>query len=202
MRECGRKFLIYTWDAKQRRIESTRLLRERYHADELALEEKYFHIWRTICEKKRPKPSSNRVLLKQPTNIESNLSIEKREKVTASSTIINVNESSGKTLNDRRPAPRKPAHLLESIDVSLPPLPQESQPQVQHIQAPKTVLLPPSAFAISTLNGHETNEMSSQTSKKKLRRESNTDNDMTSEMELIDIKRRLENLSIKSEKLK
>lgn len=228
LRECGNRFLIYTRASKQIRRHSSRLIQEQYQIAELNLEEKYFHLWRSKCQK------TKRFVLTQPTKLPlkipsvslfkpieektSNFSLEKRENLTneiVNPQLLSVNKRA------ERPAPRKPTHLLQSIDMKSDLIVQSPtkvnfyQPTSLIKDSTKTVLLPPSAFCSSStenasvlgqpLESFDVNLPETrlgfdltvnQTTENKVKCAETVD------FELIDLKKRLENFSMKSEKLK
>ncbi|CAF0727562.1 unnamed protein product [Brachionus calyciflorus] len=267
LQECSRKFLQYSMDSKIRRQQANRILKEKYLINSAELELKYFNIWLNKCKfKNLPKSKDKNVLkLEKCVNdiqnkksvILQDISLEKKGRISCQQSISNL-DSHTKT----RPAPRKPAFLIESIDnfknfknyenekiiktvvvqneiIEEPKLKTPREVMINH-----PVLLPPTAFltapltpqvisprsVVSDYHSHKNDLRSSSMStigigevykeinlKKTISKTNlitSSSSSMTSlngdlkkkkdsnEEELVDLKKRLENLSIKSDKLK
>lgn len=231
-KECSRKFLTYAADSKVRRLNVTRLLKEKYVIQSSELEYKYFHIWlnktKIRLNKLNPGGLDSNLNSKSTALVRFDFSQEKREKITK---VISNPELKIENQTVRsRPAPRKPNFLLESLDASKinnpiivrPPNVENTTTTtiIQPFQPIEpTILLPPTAFTLKSPGSavkwdddlpESRNSKLATVSATSLtdNSESNVNprrshvNKIAQDLELIEIKKRLENFVIQSEKLK
>ena len=107
LKECARRFILYSTDSKERRINANKLVKEKHSVYCLDLANKYFNMWLNKCGFQKQK--NILVQNKVPISIDTSPSLNKREEIS-----IQTNYSSP----TQRPAPRKPAFLLnESVNI-------------------------------------------------------------------------------------
>ena len=152
LKECARSFVRYAVDARARRLQITRHLKQAYEIDKSELAYKYFHIWLAKCNARRRQQQQQPYLkrrlhhqqqqqqqqINDVTAVTSGVTLEAREQH-RDADFAPVKSACVDTLTRAvRAAPRKPAFLLDSISVDLAP---------QQTNATNIQLLPPSAFA-------------------------------------------------------
>jgi len=185
LKECARRFIQYSTDSKERRINANKLLTEKQSLYCLDLANKYFHVWLNKCDFHKQKTVL--VQNKMPISIDTSPSLNKREEISIQNNYCSPTQ---------RPAPRKPAFLLnDSVDIAeenkqltSPIFQTTARSTIEPI-----VLMPPTAF-VPTSTKKTTILMPSQSFKSTFNEEPN--------IELIQFKKILENYSNKSEKLK
>ena len=232
MRVCARNFIEYSMDSRSRRHNATRLLKEKKLLDTLDLQAKYFKIWLKNCEFVAAKQTAKvKVDSQKPVFIVETHSLEQTELITGLKMVnskarpaprkpsflidsidfnnkcqhnneVIVNASSSKLIQESKAIllppsaftslPQKSASLnfLNPIQVASNIVTEEVQTVLDikttsHLNATNLVSPQGSCSSIDTVN--------LQVKKKQPH---------VNENELIDFKKRLENLSIKSEKLK
>jgi hypothetical protein len=152
LRSCAASFVRYAVDARSRRLQITRHLKQAYAIDKAEIAFKYFHIWRSKCSGRWAGGSQQRSAYKAPNLVSSrvpvNVTLEARDKYGDVNCAPVV--SSDKMSHVRAP-PRKPAFLLDSVDVSnTGDAFQQPKSAATLSTVPTTMdiqLLPPSVFA-------------------------------------------------------
>lgn len=203
LRECARKFIIYSTDSKQRRLNANKMYKEKQSIHQFDLENKYFNLWLSKCEFYKHKKPASLTQKEIFVEIKESPSLEKMQEMSRTISVVD-------TLSPvSRPPPRKPVFLLQSLDTNQP-LKAEIKNENEEAEReenftkfeikPKSsvILLPPSAFVLK-----QDTPVKQVTFMLPLDAESpNEKKKDTNDLELIEFKKRLETFSIKSERLK
>ena len=117
LRVCGRNFINYAMDSRQRRLVANRHLTQRYLSDASHLQAKYFRIWYNKCHFKQVFSDEPKLVPKFKVNeIEVGPTLAKQEAL-AETTYAPIKLDAQSKV---RPAPRKPVFLNESVDLHAP----------------------------------------------------------------------------------
>ena len=196
LRECARKFIQYSTDSKERRLIANKMVKEKHSVYCLDLASKYFSMWLSKCSFQKSKRAMIKIDVLPLSSLKKVnrefLHVTKREDQShppAASHFLSPTQ--------QRPAPRKPDFLLNEevtkepclVVTNDPPVVIKNEPVVQSpSKMEPIILMPPTAFvqpkvkAVLSPNPDKPAPIVDQ--------------------ELIQFKKRLENYSNKSEKLK
>lgn len=198
LKVCARKFIQYSTDSKQRRLKATKLLNEKQSIHCLELQSKYYNLWLQKCQFHKLKKSNLVLSTHKQLNIAVNESpsLEKKQQIAVTTVLSPAS----------RAAPRKPAFLLDdSVDLSakqtkLLVLDDKQENLFAQVDVkPKlaAVLMPPTAFLLGSKPESVKMPILSPSLFSCNKQKSSKDN-----LELIEFKKKLDNYSIKSDKLK
>jgi hypothetical protein len=187
LKECAKKFIIYSTDSKQRRLMANKQINNFNSIYKLDLMLKYFTIWFNKCKifklkqnKQEPNQQKNQIhiIINESSSLEKQMIIE--------NTLCVRSPTS-------RSAPRKPSFLNDSIQIN-----NESH---KKSTIDPILLMPPSAFVLNYHNKEQEEKKEEEINEQQLLNKQRK-SDESKNLELIKFKKKLENYSIKSEKLK